>query len=452
MVTELKLYDYQKHLVDYILQKRRCGLYLPMGRGKTLISLTSACKMLDAGIARHVLVVAPPRVAKNVWLQEMARWDRLCGWRDRSVLAVGNPDQRRATIDLHAPITIIPRDSMGWVMDNFGPWWDTIIIDECQGFKSYASKRFRSLARIASAAQNVILLSGTPMPLETSDLWAQMYLIDSGKLLGRNITTFRNTFCQKIVYSTHTDYVIREDMRQQIYDLVSDVTVSMDPPANMPEIIYNTEPVGLTDLAMQKYRRLKRTGSIGAHTVASTAAAKRLLMRQVASGAYYTSDTQKSEWVFVHNAKSWLLWNILRSERKKYLIAYHYVFEREMILEMLTKRLGHKNFSTIDQKNAIARWNAGEIDYLVVHPASAGEGLNLQFGGHSVIWYGLPDNMAHYHQLNSRLHRPGQTHPVDITHLVSQDTIDEDVMRNIARKTNEQKRFMDRIKLEEDLI
>ncbi len=460
MTTKLKLYDYQEYLVDYVLQKRRCGLYLPMGRGKTLISLTAACKMLTDGSAHRVLIVAPPRVAKNVWLQEMERWDHLRGWRDRAVLAVGNATTREAAINSRAAITIIPRDSVAWVMDNYGSRWDTIIIDECQGFKSYASKRFRALARMASSAENVILLSGTPMPLETSDLWAQMYLIDRGERLGRNITTFRREFCQPTLYSTHVDYVIREDVRQQIYELVSDVTVSLDPPANMPEIIYKTELVELSERAMQQYQYLKRTGCIrwyvgaptSSSTIAPTAAAKHQLMRQVASGAYYMTDTQNTDWVFVHSAKVWLLWNMLRSEQKKYLIAYHYIFERDMILEMLTKHLGNKNFATINQKNTIAHWNAGEIDYLIVHPASAGEGLNLQFGGHSVIWYGLPDNMGHYHQLNSRLHRPGQKHVVDVTHLVSKDTIDEDVMRNIARKTAEQQRFMDQIKLDEDLI
>ena len=221
--SKYDMHDYQRGLVDYILRHRRCGLYLPMGRGKTLIALSAVRQMMYSWDARRVLIVAPKRVAKNVWLQEMAAWEHLHGMRLESGLIMGSVKDRIRGMDKIKQginVSVISRDAIAWLSkQEIDAPFDTVIVDEAQSFKGYSSARFKGLAKLTDRAANVILLSGTPMPQDAEDLWAQMYLIDKGHRLGKNITAFRRRYCQKLIFDTHADYVLLSEHRAEVYNL-----------------------------------------------------------------------------------------------------------------------------------------------------------------------------------------------------------------------------------------
>ncbi|WP_419618376.1 SNF2-related protein [Thiolapillus sp.] len=459
------MHDYQRGLVDYILRNRRCGLYLPMGRGKTLIALSAVRKMMYSWDSKRVLIVAPKRVAKNVWLQEMAGWEHLHGMRLESGLIMGSVKDRTRALDKIKQginVSVISRDAISWLSkQKIDVSFDTVIVDEAQSFKCYSSTRFKGLAKLTDRATNVILLSGTPMPQDAEDLWAQMYLIDKGHRLGKNITAFRRRYCHKLIFETHADYVLLEEHRDEVYRLVGEVTVSMDPPTDMPPIHHKKVGFRLFPDAAKIYAQAQKTGSVAlpGHKkfVARTAAAKHALLRQLASGAYYPRQqldgcAKTKTLVPIHWAKVGAFKRLINSE--KYwpaLVVYNYVFERDAIRLVLQETMYKSKYAEIDDEGAIDAWNAGELDYLIVHPDSAGEGLNLQSGGHTIIWYGITEKMGSYHQLNARLHRPGQTDPVLVLHLIAHGTIEEKkVMPKIIKKTKTQQHFMSTIKIEEN--
>ena len=463
MRSKYDMHDYQRGLVDYILKNRRCGLYLPMGRGKTLIALSAVRQMMYSWDARRVLIVAPKRVAKNVWLQEMAAWEHLHGMRLVSGLIMGSVQERSRALDKikqGVDVSVISRDAIAWLSkQQIDVPFDTIIVDEAQSFKGHSSARFKGLAKLTDRANNVILLSGTPMPQDAAELWAQMYLIDKGYRLGKNITAFRRRYCHKIVFETHAEYVLLRRHIDEVFRLVGEVSVSMDPPANMPPIYYKKVGFRLYPDAAKIYAQAEKTGAVDlpGHKkfVARTAASKHALLRQLASGAYYPrgvpGDGSKTA-VPVHWAKVGAFNRLIRSE--KYwpaLVVYNYVFERDAIRTALQETPYNSKYAEIDDDGAIDAWNAGELDYLIVHPDSAGEGLNLQAGGHTIIWYGLTEKMGSYHQLNARLHRPGQKNPVLVLHLIAHGTIEEKkVMPKIIKKTKTQQHFMNTIKIGEN--
>ncbi len=462
MRSKYDMHDYQQELVDYILKNRRRGLYLPMGRGKTLIALSAVRKMMCSRDARRVLIVAPKRVAKNVWLQEMEDWEHLHGMRSESGLIMGSVKDRTRALDKikqGASVSVISRDAIAWLSkQQIDVPFDTIIVDEAQSFKSHAPNRFKGLAKLTDRAANVILLSGTPMPQDAAELWAQMYLIDKGRRLGKNITAFRRKYCHKIVFETHAEYVLLRRHIDEVFRLVGEVAVSMDPPANMPPIHHKKVGFRLCPDAAKIYAQAQRTGCVDlpGHKkfVARSAASKHALLRQIASGAYYPrgvpGDGSKTA-IPVHWGKMAAFKKLIRSE--KYwpaLVVYNYVFERDAIRSALQETPFNSKYAEIDDKGAIDAWNSGELDYLIVHPDSAGEGLNLQSGGHTIIWYGLTEKVGSYHQLNARLHRPGQKNPVLVLHLIAHGTIEEKkVMPKIIKKTKIQQQFMNTIKIGE---
>ncbi len=463
--SKYDMHDYQRALVDYILKNRRCGLYLPMGRGKTLIALSAVRQMMYSWDARRVLIVAPKRVAKNVWLQEMAAWEHLHGMRLESGLIMGSVQERSEALDKIKQginVSVISRDAVAWLnKQEIDVPFDTIIVDEAQSFKAHSSARFKGLSKLTDRATNVILLSGTPMPQDAEDLWSQMYLIDKGFRLGKNITAFRRRYCQKIIFDTHADYVLLEDHRDEVYRLVGEVTVSMDPPTNMPPIHHKKVGFRLYPDAAKIYAQAEKTGCVDlpGHKkfVARSAASKHALLRQLASGAYYPRQyidgcSKTKTLVPVHWSKVVAFKRLVRSEEyRPALVVYNYVFERDAIRTALQDTPYNSKYAEIDDEGAIDAWNAGELDYLIVHPDSAGEGLNLQSGGHTIIWYGITEKMGSYHQLNARLHRPGQTDPVLVLHLIAHGTIEEKkVMPKIIKKTKRQQHFMNTIKIEEN--
>ncbi len=463
--SKYDMHDYQRGLVDYILRNRRCGLYLPMGRGKTLIALSAVRQMMYSWDARRVLIVAPKRVAKNVWIQEMSAWEHLHGMRLVSGLIMGSVQDRSRALEKIKQginVSVISRDAIAWLSkQEIDVPFDTVIVDEAQSFKGYSSARFRGLAKLTDRAANVILLSGTPMPQDAEDLWSQMYLIDKGHRLGKNITAFRRRYCQKLIFDTHADYVLLEEHRDEVYNLVGEVTVSMDPPTDMPPIHHKKVGFRLFPDAAKIYAQAEKTGSVAlpGHKkfVARTAAAKHALLRQLASGAYYPRQqldgcAKTKTLVPIHWSKVGAFKRLVRSgEYRPALVVYNYIFERDAIRSSLQDEVFNARYAEIDYEGAIDAWNAGELDYLIVHPDSAGEGLNLQSGGHTIIWYGITEKMGSYHQLNARLHRPGQTDPVIVLHLIAHGTVEETkIMPKIIKKTKTQQHFMNTIKIEEN--
>jgi len=454
MLDRSKLYGYQEHLANYVVRRKRCGLYLPMGRGKTLIALTAISDMIKSESARRILIVAPKRVAEIVWTAEMKRWSHLKHLEEMSTVLRGNEKSRMIAIaggvesGRETSITLISRDQIAWLFNRYGTYWETVVIDEAQSFKSHDAKRFESLAAITDLASNVILLSGTPMPQSPIDLWAQMYLIDGGKRLGKNITRFRREHCQKIVYPTHSTYILNPGHARIIHGLAGEICMSMDPPENTPSIQYKRVPFRLSPDAAKIYATLKCSGKINIpghkQIVSKNAGNTHSFLRQISSGSFYTDAGYSL--IPVHRDKVSALKKLISShELGNCLIVYNYVFE----INMITSAIGDAPHAQINDKNAIERWNAGEIQYLIVHPKSAGEGLNLQFGGHTIIWFGHTDNMGLYHQLNARLHRPAQKHPVTVLHLIATGTIEEKIINGNIEKTRRQQAFLDTIKIED---
>ena len=343
--SKYDMHDYQRGLVDYILRNRRCGLYLPMGRGKTLIALSAVRQMMYSWDARRVLSVAPKRVAKNVWRQAMSAWEHRHGMRLGAALIMGSVQERSKALDKTKQgisVSVISRDAIAWLSkQDIDVPFDTIIADEAQSFKGYSSARFKGLAKLTNRANNVILLSGTPMPQDAEDLWAQMYLVDRGMRLGKNITAFRRKYCQKLVFETHADYVLLSEHRDEVYRLVGEVSVSMDPPTNMPPIYHKKVGFRLYPDAAKIYAQAEKTGCVDlpGHKkfVARTAASKHALLRQLASGAYYPKQyfdgcLKTKTPVPVHWCKVGAFKRLIRTDEYwPALVVYNYVFERDAI-------------------------------------------------------------------------------------------------------------------------
>lgn len=450
MLDRSDLHPYQETAVAHIKGHPHCGVFLDMGLGKTVSTLTSiADLMFDHLDSKRVLVIAPKRVAETVWAEETAKWSHLRGLRCSKI--TGNAKQREAAYGADADVYVMSRDNVVWLYELQGNGkafakFDTLVIDELSSFKNPQAKRFKALRKVRTMFDRVVGLTGTPAPNGLMDLWSQIYLIDGGERLGKTLSLYRTRWFTPgwsngyIVYS----YTPRKGAAKEIREALSDICVSMkaEDYLTLPPRTDNFIKVDLGG-ALEGYRRFERDRVLeigGEDVTAVNAASLSNKLLQYANGAIYHEDGDTSP---VHDAKLEALAEIVEAScGKPLLVAWTYRFDRDRIME----RFKDLSPRILDGAEDIADWNAGKVRMLLAHPASAGHGLNLQAGGSIIVWFGLTWSLELYQQFNARLYRQGQCDHVTIHHLVAAGTIDEDVVKALARKDCTQNALLEGIK------
>lgn len=446
-------HDYQQHCINQIIKVKKLGLFLDMGLGKTVTTLTAIRELkFNRFQVRKVLVIAPKKVAEGTWTKEAAKWDHTKILRVSPVL--GSQAKRVRALNTPADIYIINRENVVWLVDYYRNAWpfDMVVVDESSSFKSHSAKRFKALASIGSHIDRMVELTGTPSPNGLEDLWSQVFLLDGGERLGRRFTHFRERYFQPnkrgadgMVYS----YEAKPGTEQTILEQISDICISMkaEDYLQLPDITYHEIPVTLDPKANKAYKELERTLVLslpeneGDISVTSAAALSNKLL-QLANGALYDEERGVHE---IHTCKIEAFLELIESlQGKPALVFYNYQHDRTRILKALSET--HLRVRELKTPQDEDDWNARKIDVLLTHPASSAYGLNLQQGGNHVIWFGLTWNYELYTQANKRLHRQGQTEKVIIHHLVCEGTRDEDVMQALQRKDDVQSWVMESLK------
>lgn len=439
-------HNYQSYAIDYIETHQVAAVLLDMGLGKTVISLTAIADLLfDSFEAHRILVVAPLRVARDTWPAEISKWQHLKHL--TYAVAVGTVKERKAALMAGADITIINRENLGWLIDSSGYEfdYDMVIIDELSSFKNHKSKRFQSLMKVRPKVKRIIGLTGTPSSNGLMDLWAEFKLLDFGERLGRFITHYRNNYFipdkrnGEIIYS----YKPMPYAEDAIYRKISDITISMKSTDHlqMPELITSQYEVQLSEEEEQRYEELKADFILElpeGEITAANAASLTGKLSQLANGAIYDDGGNIVEF---HDRKLDALEDIIESANgKPLLVAYWFKHD----LQRIKKRFDVREIMT---SKDIIDWNNGDIPVAVIHPASAGHGLNLQTGGSTLIWFGLTWSLELYQQTNARLWRQGQSSgTVVIEHIITKGTIDERILKALSLKEVSQNALIDAVK------
>lgn len=444
-------HDYQKYAIEYIESHPIAAVLLDMGLGKTAITLTALHNLLfDYFKITRVLVIAPLRVAKNTWPQEIEKWNHL---KDiRYSVAVGTEKERLAALEKKADIYIINRENVQWLIEESSvPFdFDMVVIDELSSFKNHQAKRFKSLMKVRSKIKRIIGLTGTPSSNGLMDLFAEFKVLDMGYRLGRFIGQYRDAYFQpdkrngQIIYN----YKPLPNAEEQIYSKISDITISMKAKDHlkMPKLISVNHTVCLSESEREKYddmcAELVLQLPNGEITAANAAVLSGKLC-QMANGAIYTDSHEVKE---VHDRKLDALEDIIESMNgRPLLVAYWFKHDYDRIAERLTKL--KVEFSKLDTNSSIKRWNNGDIPVALIHPASAGHGLNLQQGGSTLCWYGLTWSLELYQQTVARLYRQGQTaETVVVLHIVADGTIDERILKALNAKDKSQSALIEAVK------
>lgn len=448
---EYKPHAYQEYATHRIIDTPYIALFLEMGLGKTVSTLTAIDLLLnDYFDSQKILVIAPLRVADDTWAREVEKWDHLKHLSISKIL--GSVDQRRKALKQDADIWVINRENVVWLVSELGTSWDfdTVVIDELSSFKNSSSKRFRALRRVRPMMKRVIGLTGTPAPNSLIDLWPQIYLLDKGERLGKTITAYRDRYfipgerSGHVVYKWHQ----KKESEERIYEAIKDISVSMKSEdwLDLPPRIDRNVVVRLSDKAKEQYKKLERDLLLpfqDSDVVASTAAVLSNKLLQMASGAVYDEDRGIKE---IHEAKLDALEDLIEAAQgKPIMIFYNFKHSLSRIQERFpqarTLRKGK------DGNKDIADWNSDKIELLLLHPKSAGHGLNLQESScQNVIWYDQIWSLEEDQQANARVHRQGQRNSVVVMRLVAQGTMDEDAVAALERKANGQEALMQALK------
>ena len=437
-------HNYQQFATDFILEHPISCLMLDMGLGKTVITLTALWQLaLDSFDVSRILVIAPKRVAEDTWPKELSKWEHLSGL--DATLVMGTQAEREAALRQQTFLYIINRENVSWLVANH-PWdFDMVVIDELSSFKSNQAQRFKAMKKVRPLVNRIVGLTGTPAPNSLLDLWPEMYLMDMGQRLGRFIGGFRERFFtpdkrnREIIYS----YKPREGAEEAIYGLISDICISMKAVdyLDMPELIMNRVEVSMDSRERKIYDDFQRDMVVnlqGEELDAVNAAALSGKLLQMANGAVYGENRKV---LHIHDRKLDALEDLMEAANgKPLLVAYWYEHDLQRI------KARFKNARCIDTTQDIDDWNAGKIPLALIHPASAGHGLNLQDGGCTIVWFGLTWSLELYQQLNARLWRQGQKHTVVIHHIVTKDTHDEDVLRALDKKDTRQSALIDAVR------
>ena len=445
-------HDYQAYATDFILQNPVAAVFLDMGLGKSVITLTAIKDLcLDSFQVRKVLVIAPLRVARDTWPSEIEKWDHLKDL--KYAVAVGTEMERKTALMQKANVYIINRENVQWLVEESGlPFdYDMVVIDELSSFKSFQAKRFRSLLKVRPTVKRMVGLTVTPSSNGLMDLWAQFRLLDLGKRLGRFITHYRNQYFTpdkrngQVVFS----YKPLPGAEEAIYSAISDITISMKAVdhLNMPECVMNEVKVALSEKERKTYNTMKADLVVslqGEEIDAGTAAALAGKLSQMANGAVYGEDKKYIEF---HNRKLDALEDLIEAANgKPVLVAYWFKHD----LERIKKRFDVREIST---SKDIQDWNKGKIPVAVIHPASAGHGLNLQAGGSTMVWFGLTWSLELYQQANARLWRQGQqADTVVIHHIIAAGTIDERIMAALRNKDKTQSALIEAVKANMEVL
>lgn len=438
-------HEYQKYATKFIEENDISALLLDMGLGKSVITLTAIRNLIIKGKVGRVLVIAPLRVARSTWPDEIAKWDHL---NDLTYsVAVGTEKERLEALRKNVEIVIINRENVDWLVNKSGYRFnfDMIVIDELSSFKSYSAKRFKALLKVRPYVERIVGLTGTPSSNGLMDLWAEYRLLDFGERLGRYITRYRLKYFtpDKRSATVIFSYKLLPGAEDEIYNAISDITISMKAKdyLKMPDLIINEVTVDLDLAERRTYETLRKEMVVQISEQeeidAVNAASLSGKLLQMANGAVYDEDKRVLR---IHEKKLDALEDLIEAANgKPVLIAYWYKHDLERIKERF-------NVREILNEQDIRDWNNGRIDVAVIHPASAGHGLNLQQGGSTLIWFGLTWSLELYEQANARLYRQGQNETVVIHHIITKGTIDEDVMLALKRKEKMQSALIDAVK------
>lgn len=435
----MKLHDYQEYAKTWIVEHSHCGLLLDMGLGKTLTTLAAIDEIENIFCeGNKILIIAPKKVADETWSAEIEKW----GFDFTYSKVLGSEKKRIEALEKEADIYIINRENVVWLAEYYQTKWPFtfVVIDELSSFKSSKAKRFRALRKIRPKIKRLVGLTGTPAPNSLIDLWPQIYLMDRGERLETSQTKFKDRYFKPdkkngpIVYS----WTLRENAEEEIYQKIDDICISMKAKdyLNLPQRTDNVVSVSLSN--MRVYKQLERDLVLefkDQEITASNSAVLANKLLQMANGAIYDDDKKV---INIHDDKLDALENIVEeSQGQPILVFYQYQHD----LERLKKR-----FPQAEELTTVDKWNSGKIPMLLCHPQSAGHGLNLQKGGHIIVWFGLTWSLEYYQQANARLDRQGQTEPVIIHHLVAKDTVDERVLRILQGKEKNQNALLEAVK------
>lgn len=444
-------HNYQAYCRDRIIDTPNIALFLEMGLGKTAITLDAIRRLkYDYLCVCKVLIIAPKKVAETTWHKEAAKWNDFAGLRLSSVL--GSRDERLAALNQQADVYLINRENTQWLVDYYRHSWpfDMVVIDESSSFKNHQAKRFKALKLVRTRIRRMVLLTGTPSPKSLMDLWAQVFLLDGGQRLGRTITAYRDAYFtpDKRNASVIFSYAPKDGAAEAIYNRISDICISMRSAdyLELPELVHDDIFVQLDSKATQTYNKLERDTLIEVEEstiTAGTAAVLSNKLLQLCNGAVYDEDGNVIE---LHDCKiDALLETVEQLGDQHAIICYNFKHDKDRLLTALAR--SGRRIAVYEGPAQEDAWNAGEIDLLLVQPASCGYGLNLQQGGHHVIWFGLTWSLEQYQQTNKRLHRQGQPYPVIVHNLIVKGGVDEDVMCSLQRKDSTQEGLMNALRV-----
>lgn len=445
-------HDYQKTAIDFTVDHPNCLLALSMGLGKTAITMSALKHLLyDEFSVNRVLIVAPKYVASDTWPREQKKWDDFSGM--SMAVAVGTASERIRAVESDADVVCINRENLIWLIDHFKeqnrPWpFDCIVIDESSSFKSYSSKRFKALRLLLRKAKvtRLIELTGTPRPRSIEDLWSQIYLLDRGQRLETSMTGFRNRYMipgRRNGVQIY-EWLPRDGAEDAIYRKISDISMSMtaDDWLSVPDEQIVDHFIELEPKVRKQYRELEKELVLEVDPstiVGQNAGVLTGKLCQMANGAVY-DDEQNT--VIIHGQKLECLQEILESTEEPVMVFYWFRHDYDRLMEYFAKEKPR----TISGQKDIEDWNAGRIRLLLAHPASMGHGLNLQDGGHIIVWFSLTWSLEIYQQANARLHRQGQKNNVQIHRIIAGRTVDEDITRALDRKQIGQNELIEAIK------
>lgn len=448
---KFKPHNYQKYCIDKVVNTEKVGLLLDMGLGKTIITLTAIDELkLNMFEIDKVLVIAPKKVAESTWFREAEKWDHLKLLKFSAVL--GSEKKRINALNTPADIYVINRENIPWLVDYYRNDWpfDMVVIDEFSSFKNHQAKRFKALKLVLGKIKRLVGLTGTPAPNGLKDIWAQIYLLDQGERLGKNITAFRERYFNFYRYGNNPygEYELKQGSDKSIMARIADICVSMkaEDYLELPDVVDNIITVELDAKARKQYEELEKQmilelNNLEEITVANAAALSNKLL-QLSNGAVYDEKRDVHE---IHKCKIERFMELVEElNGKSALVFYSFKHDLDRMKGALVKTgLRVRELKTVqDEKD----WNSGKIDILLAHPASAAYGLNLQDGGNHVIWFGLNWSLELYQQANKRLHRQGQKEKVIIHHLVCSNTRDEDVMKALQSKGDIQEELLQSLK------
>lgn len=433
-------HPYQQDCINAVIERPGVALWLEMGLGKTVVTLTAIATLLQLGEVSKVLIVAPKKVAEATWQDEIKKWEHLQWLRTSTVL--GTAQQRERALLKRADIYITNRDSIVWLATRYGRRWpfDMVVLDEASSFKHHSTQRFKALRRVRPFIHRVVELTGTPAPKDYMDLWAQVYLLDQGQRLGQRFTQYRDNYFQPDkrngmqVYSWRPRKGAEEVIQAKLADIA--ISIQAADHLHLPDKIIEDIPVVFPDKDWQTYQEMQTAKLLEVDSETITAMQAATLtgkLLQLCNGAMY--DAEKQVHQLNHCKLDAFLELIDALDGQKALVFYGFDFDRELLQSELKTREKGLRFAVLAGREEADAWNRGELDVLLAQPASCAYGLNLQAGGHHLIWYSLPWNLELYEQGNARLYRQGQQHPVIIHRLLVKNGADELVARALESKS-----------------